>query len=325
MKIIDEDVDLEDFEAWDGGRDRLDELIKIGTVDKAQAEIEELFPDGITDTQLNDWLWFDVEEQHPEWFNDDWDEMQEVIHRIDEMRASGKPWFESSDGAEVFLSYDTDDDDARVFKLEADMAGGNAGTYTQAEVDYDFSKDLEENMSELKTRLMVEDQVYEKLPDGMEYVEDFPEWALSLFANDDYSGYSREDVYDAESWQYENGYGDFVTAYEETRNDFSRYPAFGKACSTELAVFHSSRDAVYLIVDDRTDKYVFEDYDQETEYYGAPLLHFYSEDEARKFVDGLDGEWKEHLHYHQANEEMEESNEKSEGEKGAPDPHAPVP
>ena len=236
MKIVDEDVDLEDFEAWDGGRDRLDELIRIGTVKKAQQEIEELFPEGITDTQLNDWLWFDVEDQHPEWFNDDWDEMQEVIHRIDEIRASGKPWFESSDGAEVFLSYETDEDDARVFKLTAEMVGGNAGTYVQAEVDYDFSKDLEDNMSALKTSLMVENQVYEKLPDDMEYVESFPTWAVTYCMYGDASGLSDEDKKTVDEWMGENGYGELVSVLEETHEDFDRWPAFGLACETETAV-----------------------------------------------------------------------------------------
>lgn len=319
MKIIDEDVDLEDFKAWDGGRDRLDELIEIGTVDKAQAEIEELFPDGITDTQLNDWLWFDVEEQHPEWFNDDWDEMQETIHRIDEMRASGKPWFESSDGAEVFLSYETDDDDARVFKLTAEMVGGNAGTYVQAEEDYDFSKDLEDNMSELKTRLMVEDQVYEKLPKGMEYVESFPCWAITMFANSDYSGLDEEDIYKANLWAAENGYGMLAEAYEETCNDFDRYPAFGLACETELVVMNKVDCQIWLVYDSKRGSYL-QDECQE-------LVSFETEEAARKWIE--DQPNKEDLStekvYDPEKKEMEGSDEKSEGEEGAPDPHAPVP
>lgn len=279
MKIINDDVDLRDFKAWSGGKDRLDELISIGTVDKAQQEIEELFPDGITDTQLNDWLWFDVEEQHPEWFNDDWDEMQDTINRIDEMRASGKPWFESNDGAEVFLSYVTDEDDARVFKLTAEMVGGNAGLYVQAEVDYDFSKDLEDNMSELKTKLMVEDQVYEKLPKGMEYVESFPCWAITIFANSDYSGFEdkEEDIYEANLWAAENGYGTLAEAYEETHNDFDSHPAFGLACDTELVVMNKVDCQIWLVYDSKRDTYL------QAECY--ELVSFETEEAAKKWIE----------------------------------------
>ena len=59
MNIIIEDVDLRDFDAWSGGKDRLDELIELGLVDEVQQFIEDAYPDGCTDTEVNDILWFD--------------------------------------------------------------------------------------------------------------------------------------------------------------------------------------------------------------------------------------------------------------------------
>ena len=59
MKIIFEDVDLRDFDAWSGGKDTLDELIELGLVDEVQQFIEDVYPDGCTDTKVNDILWFD--------------------------------------------------------------------------------------------------------------------------------------------------------------------------------------------------------------------------------------------------------------------------
>lgn len=305
MTVVQEDVDLRDFKAWSGGEDTLKKLIEYDTVDKAQREIEEMYPKGITDTELNDWLWFELEDAHPEWFDDNKEEKDRIRAEIEATHHTEGPLgflvlMESEDGELYRLNYEDDDDDFTVFKLVAEAewhSNGGGGWSSEYEVDYDFSKTLDENIEALKAE-MFEDGIRPALADGMEYVEGVPEWSLSLFANGDYTGYSREDVYNAEAWQYENGYGLFVVAYEETREEFDKYPAFGLPCATELAVFDKEKDPVYLIVDDRTDKYVFEDFDQGTDDRdGVPLLHFYSEDEAKKFVEGLEGEWKEHLWY----------------------------
>lgn len=76
MKVTKE-ISLADFEAWSGARDTLDALIENGYVDDAEAEIEECFPDGIDETSLNDYLWFDVPENHPEWIAEESEEDEE--------------------------------------------------------------------------------------------------------------------------------------------------------------------------------------------------------------------------------------------------------
>ena len=59
MKIIVE-TSLENFKAWSGGKDTLDDL-SHSDCERLEQHIDELYPDGITDTQLNDFLWFERE------------------------------------------------------------------------------------------------------------------------------------------------------------------------------------------------------------------------------------------------------------------------
>ena len=59
MKIYTETT-LERFDAWSGGEDTLEVLREKGFCDTLEAHIEcDIFPDGCTDTELNDFLWFE--------------------------------------------------------------------------------------------------------------------------------------------------------------------------------------------------------------------------------------------------------------------------
>lgn len=59
MRIITE-TSLENFEAWSGGRDTLDTLIEKDLCERLEYHIKnDIFPDGCTDTELNDFLWFE--------------------------------------------------------------------------------------------------------------------------------------------------------------------------------------------------------------------------------------------------------------------------
>ena len=61
MKIILE-TSLENFEFWSGAKDTAEEIRNNGGDWKAvENEIEEKYPEGITDTQLNDLFWFESE------------------------------------------------------------------------------------------------------------------------------------------------------------------------------------------------------------------------------------------------------------------------
>lgn len=57
MKITKE-VSLEDFEAWSGAKDTLNELTS-SECEQLELQFEKLYPDGMDETQVNDILWFE--------------------------------------------------------------------------------------------------------------------------------------------------------------------------------------------------------------------------------------------------------------------------
>jgi hypothetical protein len=61
MKISYE-LDLDTFEAWSGAVETLDKIKEADKVDEMESLLEEVFPDGCTETELNDYLWFDDEQ-----------------------------------------------------------------------------------------------------------------------------------------------------------------------------------------------------------------------------------------------------------------------
>ena len=60
MKITSE-MSLKNFKAWSGAKDTLNKLIELDKCDELEFILDDLYPDGLTDTQLNDILWFDNE------------------------------------------------------------------------------------------------------------------------------------------------------------------------------------------------------------------------------------------------------------------------
>lgn len=60
MKLFKEESIL-DFKAWSGAKDTQEKIINENKEDEFDQLIEELYPDGLDETQLNDILWFDEE------------------------------------------------------------------------------------------------------------------------------------------------------------------------------------------------------------------------------------------------------------------------
>ena len=56
---IKSDISLENFEAWSGGKSTLNRIINEGKCSQLEFMLEEMYPDGMTDTELNDLLWHD--------------------------------------------------------------------------------------------------------------------------------------------------------------------------------------------------------------------------------------------------------------------------
>ena len=58
MKIIIEDERLRNFNFWSGAKDTVSYLTNED-LDTIESSLEDIYPDGITDTQLNDIFWFE--------------------------------------------------------------------------------------------------------------------------------------------------------------------------------------------------------------------------------------------------------------------------
>lgn len=61
MKTFNENMTLVDFDAWSGAKDTKKTIIDADKSEEFDSLIEELYPDGLSETQLNDLLWFDSE------------------------------------------------------------------------------------------------------------------------------------------------------------------------------------------------------------------------------------------------------------------------
>ena len=61
MKIILDNTGIENFDAWGGAIETKETIINKVKVNEFNSLIEELYPDGLTDTQLNDLLRFEEE------------------------------------------------------------------------------------------------------------------------------------------------------------------------------------------------------------------------------------------------------------------------
>lgn len=60
--IIKQEIGIEDFEAWSGAEKTLARIINEGAARDFEQAIEEIYPNGLTETELNDLLRFE-----PEW------------------------------------------------------------------------------------------------------------------------------------------------------------------------------------------------------------------------------------------------------------------
>ena len=64
--VITYELDLNSFEAWSGAKETLERIQREGKCEELENVLEELYPDGMTETELNDLLWFDSESVY-EW------------------------------------------------------------------------------------------------------------------------------------------------------------------------------------------------------------------------------------------------------------------
>ena len=61
MRIVIENQYLVSFDAWSGAIETKNTIVNAGLADDFECLIDDLFPDGLSDTQLNDILRFESE------------------------------------------------------------------------------------------------------------------------------------------------------------------------------------------------------------------------------------------------------------------------
>jgi len=61
MKTYNTNQTLINFKAWSGAKDTKETILQAGKGQEFDNLIEELYPDGLSETQLNDLLWFEEE------------------------------------------------------------------------------------------------------------------------------------------------------------------------------------------------------------------------------------------------------------------------
>lgn len=82
MKIYNE-TSLENFEAWSGGADTLRTLTH-DQCEQLENVIDEIYPDGLSATELNDILWFE-DDTIAEWLGfEDWEALERFNNGEDE-------------------------------------------------------------------------------------------------------------------------------------------------------------------------------------------------------------------------------------------------
>lgn len=78
MKIT-QDIKLRDFDAWSGGSDTKENLTNED-LDTIENYLTELFPDGMTETEVNDFLWFERDYIAELLGFNDWTELTNTIY-----------------------------------------------------------------------------------------------------------------------------------------------------------------------------------------------------------------------------------------------------
>lgn len=99
--IITYELDLNSFKAWSDAVDTLDRIQREGKCEELENILEDLYPDGMTEAELNDLLWFDSEAVY-EWLG---------IRSETKVREEMKEAEEELAKMESWLKEDLDDED----------------------------------------------------------------------------------------------------------------------------------------------------------------------------------------------------------------------
>ena len=127
------ELDLNSFQAWSGAKDTLDRIQREGKCAELENVLEELYPDGMTETELNDLLWFDSESVY-EWLGirseeQIENEIKEAEEELEELQSNLKDDLDddeltTEERAEIIESYQPDIDEIkeRIVDLKEELS-----------------------------------------------------------------------------------------------------------------------------------------------------------------------------------------------------------
>ena len=78
--IIKTETTLKNFDFWSGAKDTVRYLTE-SELETIESYLEELYPEGMTDTELNDFMWFE-DNTIAEWFG--YNDFDEIMNRSEE-------------------------------------------------------------------------------------------------------------------------------------------------------------------------------------------------------------------------------------------------
>ena len=131
---IKSEISLENFQAWSGAVSTLNRIINEGKCSQLEFMLEEMYPDGMTDTELNDLLWHDSDTVF-EWL--DIRTYDQIKEELEEKKAELE---------DLQSDYDTSDEDM-----------------TAEEKQEIYHADYEDDMEELKAEI---EKLEEELEDA---------------------------------------------------------------------------------------------------------------------------------------------------------------
>ena len=126
------ELDLNSFQAWSGAKDTLDRIQREGKCGLLEQILEDTYPDGMTETELNDLLWFDSESVY-EWLGIRSEaqiekEIEEAEEELAEVQSNLEDDLDddeltTEERAEIIESYQPDIDEIkeRIAELEEEL------------------------------------------------------------------------------------------------------------------------------------------------------------------------------------------------------------
>lgn len=128
IMLIKKEYDFSQFEPWSGAVDTWKRLEDAGKLDELEWLLEDIYPDGIDETALNDLLWFDDEwiyntvgiRSESEIAKDISDKEDEMAEKMTELREAENDKQYMLDMGE-FDEEELDEMDERIMEIEAEL------------------------------------------------------------------------------------------------------------------------------------------------------------------------------------------------------------